>query len=337
MRELQTSEPGIPLVRLNLVAPFADALRQRRVDPAPALQAFNLDNEALGNPDIFVPAHMVYELVEAFAAAAGDPFLGITLGEQLDISSWSPFVAASAQADNTAELLLLCAVNASKDASSASLNLETTGERTRFHVRRLAGTDALPAQVDAFWIGILTGILKRVTGADWQPGEVLAQVCDTGVIPADYHGIRIAAGGADGPSVSFPSSWLFLEFVSAKHTNSLLTKPSTLPGQSFVSSVQQALLPHIAEQNLSLDRAAQLCGLKKRTLQKHLQNAGTAYSRVLSELRSEKARHELGHSQKSIAEIGADVGYPDAAVFSRAFKGWAGLSPQQFRDNRGSK
>ena len=333
MRVLQTSESAIPLVRLSLIAPFLDELCQRRVDPTAALQAFNLSNEALGNPDIFVPAHTVYELVEAFAAAADDPLLGVTLGEQLDISSWSPFVAASAQADNTAELLLLCAVNASKDASSASLNLETTGERTRFHVRRLAGTDTLPAQVDAFWIGILAGILKRVTGADWQPSEVLAQVCDTDVIPVDYRGIRVAAGGSDGPSVSFPSSWLFLPFVAAKHTNHLQTKPGTLPGQSFVLSVQQALLPHIAEQNLGLARGAELCRLNKRTLQKHLQNAGTSYSKVLSGLRCEKARDELSHSQKSIATIGADVGYPDAAVFSRAFKGWTGVSPQQFRDN----
>jgi AraC-like DNA-binding protein len=331
MRALQTSEPGIPLVRLNLIAPFVDALRQRRVDPTPTLQAFNLNEEALGNPDIFVPAQIVYELVEAFAAAANDSYLGITLGEQLDISSWSPFVAASAQADNTAELLLLCAVNASKDASSASLNLETTGERTRFHVRRLAGTHTLPAQVDAFWIGILAGILKRVTGSDWRPSEVLAQVCDTAVIPADYRGIRVAAGGLDGPSVSFPSSWLFLPFTSAKYTNKPQTKPSSLPGQSFVSSVQQALLPHITEQNLGLARAAQLCGLNKRTLQKHLQNAGTSCSKVLSGLRSEKARAELGHSQKSIAAIGADVGYPDPAVFSRAFKSWTGVSPQRFR------
>jgi AraC-like DNA-binding protein len=309
--------------------PFLDELERRQIDPKPALLAENLTRESANNQDIFVPAQVIYDTIEALAQTAKDPYLGITIGAQLDISNWSPFMQASAQAKNTAELLLMCAVNASKDATSSSLNLETAGERTRFHVRRLLETKTDPTQVDSFWIGILVALLERAAGTGWQPDEVIATVCEPTTIPANYHGIRIARGGLDGPSISFPSKWLFLP-LTPKAAKGISAVAGT-PAKSLHDSVRQTLAPHIDEPDLNVDRAAEFCSLGRRALQRQLQNSGTTVKQVIIELRRERAIAELTGSETPIAEIAGMVGFVDATVFSRAFKNWTGLSPLQYR------
>ncbi len=78
-------------------------------------------------------------------------------------------------------------------------------------------------------------------------------------------------------------------------------------------------------------RAADLCGLSKRTLQKRLQGEGQTLSGVIAELRRERAVGDLDSTDRPVSDIAARVGYADATVFSRAFKRWTGVSPQQYR------
>ena len=326
---MPTTNIGLPLVRLHLIMPFLDELERRRIDPSPALLAQGLTRESANNQDIFVPAQVMYSTVEALAETANDPYLGISIGARLDITNWSPFMEASAQAKNTAELLLMCAINASKDASSSTLNLETAAERTRFHVRRMTETTTLPAQVDSFWIGILVTVLERASGSGWQPDEVLAKVSVPATIPDNYHGIRVARGGIDGPSISFPSEWLFLPLKpQTGKTNRAI---AGTPAKSLIDSVKQTLIPHISEQDLNVDRAAAICSMGRRALQRQLQNSGSTVKQVIVELRRERAVAELTGTNRPIAEIAGMVGFVDATAFSRSFKNWTGLSPQQYR------
>jgi AraC-like DNA-binding protein len=327
-------ESGLPLVRLNLIQPFLVELQQQGINPAGVLGSFDLSISAVASKDVFVPANVVYGIIEEFARVADDPHLGVRLGERLDISAWSPFVEAATTAATIAELLLLTAINASKDASSVSLNLETAGGRTSFQVKRLARSKLLPAQVDGFWIGILVSILRRAAGESWEPVSVIVKVCDTRALPDDYFGIRITSGGHNGPSISFPSGWLFLPFAHSTLAWGARAQSTEIPATSITDSIRQTLLPHIAEQGLDATRAADLCGMGKRTLQKRLQEADTTISNVIGELRCDQAISRLLKSNHRVADIAVGVGYPDPAVFSRAFKNWTGLSPQQYRKDK---
>ena len=78
---------------------------------------------------------------------------------------------------------------------------------------------------------------------------------------------------------------------------------------------------------------AELFGLSRRTLARRLQVQGTTVSAELAALRRARAEEALRDPGLTVAEVGAAVGYPDAVVFSRAFRRWTRTTPQAYRES----
>ena len=81
----------------------------------------------------------------------------------------------------------------------------------------------------------------------------------------------------------------------------------------------------------STDRVAQVLGIKPRRLRERLEAEGSSVKELLEDLRCELARQLLENSRMPIAEIAATLHYSKPGAFSRAFKGWTGKTPQQWR------
>ena len=88
---------------------------------------------------------------------------------------------------------------------------------------------------------------------------------------------------------------------------------------------------HLAE-NLSLTDLSQHCGLSPRTLNRRFRLATQVTpGQYQQQLRIEEARSLLHQTNLPIAEVGWQVGYRDAATFSRRFHHLAGVTPRQYR------
>lgn len=102
-------------------------------------------------------------------------------------------------------------------------------------------------------------------------------------------------------------------------------------------------LPHRVKNALRLllkdglprkERVAEKFDMTVRTLQRHLQQAGTSYQQILDELRQELAEHYLLHSDLAVQEIACYLGFTEARSFHRSFKAWTGQTPGEFREAR---
>lgn len=82
------------------------------------------------------------------------------------------------------------------------------------------------------------------------------------------------------------------------------------------------------------ERVAEKFDMTVRTLQRHLQHAGTSYQQILDELRQELAEHYLLRSDLAIQDIASYLGFTESRSFHRSFKGWTGQTPGEFRERR---
>jgi len=95
--------------------------------------------------------------------------------------------------------------------------------------------------------------------------------------------------------------------------------------------VKQTLRRSLAGKRPTLpDVARELC-MSPRTLQRRLTDAGITFQQVVEETRRELARHYLGKSTIELNEAAYLLGYGEPSSFFRAFNGWEGTSPGQWR------
>lgn len=84
----------------------------------------------------------------------------------------------------------------------------------------------------------------------------------------------------------------------------------------------------------TITEVAQELGVSPRTIQRGLGARGWSYSRLLDELRFERAKELLEGTTMKIAEISRLLGYSHASHFVRAFRRWTDASPRQYRSRR---
>lgn len=92
-----------------------------------------------------------------------------------------------------------------------------------------------------------------------------------------------------------------------------------------------ALLPRAGGGFRSLEELAAELTMSPRTLRRQLESAGTSYGAVLDRLRRSRALELIDDPTRSIESIAIELGYSDAANFTRAFRRWTGASPSEHR------
>jgi AraC-like DNA-binding protein len=107
----------------------------------------------------------------------------------------------------------------------------------------------------------------------------------------------------------------------------------TLAGgtRSFTDEVQCVLHQLLLGGTTSADSVARLFAISERTLRHKLRVEGSGMQQLLAETRFDLARHLLQNTQLPVSKIAYSLCYSDTAVFSRAFHGWTGISPRQWR------
>ena len=325
------TNPGIPLVRLSAINPFLKELVARDIDPGQLLEEQGMPTQIPASNELFVSALCMYSMVERSAELANDPYMGATIGSQLDLLAWEPIAQAAKAAITVGDLLNRFVLNSKDHASSVQYSLESSGNRTAFTFRRVIEPPFDPAQNDAFYLGFMSRLMKSATGESWNPESVMITVSDPAAVPVMFNELRIVKGDRRGFRMAFPTEWLFERFEKSAFRHRVQQSSSSPAPQSLIESVHRAILAHIHEEDLTVERAAELCGIGKRQLSRKLRSNGTTIKDEIAYLRQERAERALANSDHRIAKIAENVGFGDATVFSRAFKNWTGQSPQQYR------
>ena len=98
----------------------------------------------------------------------------------------------------------------------------------------------------------------------------------------------------------------------------------------LVQRVRQALAAHPALTH-SADALAALLHVSPRTLHRQLKEEGASLQALKDEVRRARAMALLLRTQRPIKQVAEAAGFQNEKSFMRAFKGWTGQSPAEFR------
>jgi len=143
---------------------------------------------------------------------------------------------------------------------------------------------------------------------------------------------------AERSELRFPAAWLERPIASA---NRVMADVCTAMCERLLGAgsasretsqiVRRLLLCRQGRRMYRLDEAAAELRLSTSQLRKRLYRAGTSYKELVLEVRMALAKHYLEDTDLAIQEIAYLLDYSQPAPFSRAFKTYYGVSPDNSR------
>jgi AraC-like DNA-binding protein len=225
--------------------------------------------------------------------------------------------------------------NAKMEYSRADFYLTQDEQQAWFCRGSIDGDDPMQRQqVELYVLIMMIDTIRLGAGSQWQPTTLYLQNHDRKGL-ADVPLIRNANArfGCKATAIGFPLSLLSKPLQG---DIAAFTKPENEPDDiildiDFGNSLRRVLKNYMRFTHLSLDITAEILGITPRTLQRYLKKSGLTYQEIIEQLRYETALPLLQDKQQNILEIALELGYSDAAHFTRAFRRWAGISPSEYR------
>ena len=331
------STQPIPVHRAAVVRPFARFLADVGAPVEGCFRQVGLPWYALEDVDNYVPSHRFSKFLICTAYSEGILDLGFRVGEKFGADSVDPHMAALLKkAPTLYQGLRKASELVNRTITHCRLGiLQPANCRYAYFYHHPSCKVDNPAieQIGWFGITILLGMARVYTGPQWQPTEIGLM---TDRMPCRY--IREHFPRAR-MRLSQPFSYIALEnaVLSLPPFQHEAARPASSPNDyqkmpdDFVSSLELVLLSYVQEGDMSIELAAAMCNMSKRTLQRRLKEMGTHYNEVLGHAHFRAASRMLQNAGMTVTDIGYRMGYSDVAHFARAFQRMAGVTPQVYR------
>lgn len=278
-----------------------------------------------------------YRLWQAVVDESGDPSMPLSLGSAMTPEAFDPpiFAAMCSPDLNTA----LDRIRTYKRLCGAlRLSVSRRPEATNLDITFPLSAVPLPRAMVLAELVFFVQLARICTRAHVRPLEVRSNV-DLGVPAAELEAffgapvttgetvqLRFSAEDATRPFLTVNDAmWRFFQPELRRRLSELDTDAST------ADRVAAALLEMLPSGTASTDAVSSKLGMSKRTLQRRLSAEGLTFQQLLDRTRERLARHYLGSSTMTGAEISFLLGYEDPNSFFRAFHAWTGQTPETVR------
>ena len=121
--------------------------------------------------------------------------------------------------------------------------------------------------------------------------------------------------------------------MSQINDNEMIKYLAKLNADDIVQRTKAAIIEHLPDGRASDSAIAQSLHMSNRTLQRKLNEKGTTFKKLLTEVRKELALKYIRNNQMTLTELSFQLGFSEMSAFSRAFKQWTGNSPRQYRQS----
>ncbi|NIB44162.1 AraC family transcriptional regulator [Pseudomaricurvus alkylphenolicus] len=323
---------------IKAVRPALEMMRTLGFGPEACLEGTGLSLARLEDPDQGITQQQEYTFHRNLLRLSGDPLLGIKLGLSYRLESYGLFGYAVLSAQTVGEALQLAS-----DYGALTFTHFCTERFEEGDVAGFAFSHNYPLPADLLQMFCDRDIVAVANS------QVLLGLDDFNAIRVrlmhsahehlgayrDYFECPVTLGHFrnevlfDKELLSRPLPQRDMETSAycREQCRKLLDKLSQQG--TFICSVREAL---VATPGYfpSVEEVAEKLGFSVRTLRRHLDNEGSSYQKLLTEIRHQLALDYLA-TDVSVEQIAEMLGYSETGNFSHAFKRWQGVSPKQYR------
>lgn len=312
-----------------------------------ALQAAGISQTQLADNSQRIPSEVHERLIAHFIEVSGDPLFGLHAARYVQPGSWSVLGYITMNCANLGEAMSRIAPYeklvgdmgvSSIDALADHVRLIWTCRHEKPLIRRHMVENVLASWLlYARWIADMDRSPQAVWFEHAQPADtslaeyeavfgcpvLFEQPCSALLVPLAYLAVPLRQADAN------------LLRTLEEHALTLmagLDQDEPLPVR-----VKNALRLLLKDGLPRKERVAEKFNMTVRTLQRHLQLAGTSYQEILDALRQELAEHYLLRSDLPIQDIASYLGFTESRSFHRSFKGWTGMTPGEYRQLHAGK
>jgi AraC-like DNA-binding protein len=340
----------IALQRLRVLLPFTQFLERLGVSVEPALERARMPLDLEGQKDAYVPIRLQVQFLHEMIVRGGVDDLGLRVAHRVGAGFVSDVLRAELMAALTlnqglhvlshhiyreSSLTRIWVVSRPADAVKSTIGSVPALDAVRvFHHGPVSFGTPVHRHMDWARAMLIISVVRLFVGQHWMPTRI--QLAGHGE-PGDtacalFQNTLLTV--SDGPGfVELPAALLALPLASKPLSRPTAGQsPATIaPSSDFSGSLLQLMQTYLPNGYPSVELAAELSGVSKRSLQRQLREQGTSYREVIRRARFELACHLLRDPGLRVLDVAYALGYEDPSNFGRSFRQIAAMGPEEYR------
>jgi AraC-like DNA-binding protein len=329
--------PPVPVVQARILESVFDFLRGTHLQFYDLCSRFGLPDVRSDRDGRFVPLREVLMVEEEISRVMKDEHLGLRLAELSRLDALGGLGLHVRSAPTVGEAIARAINHFGEYMLGARLALASSGPNVVWSYDLSASVSIGRRHSNLFSLTLLRDIVRLAAGRNWVPDQVHLEGVPLGRMPdLRYAFGRSVMWGSSTTALVFRKDLLALPLPRA--WNSPPNRPwqpaegrSGRPASEFVDSLMRLLKSLLPSGQADLILLTRLSGLSARSLQRQLRSMGLSFSGLLDRARLDLAIELMQDPHCNLTDIGLELGYSDAANFTRAFKRWTGVAPRHYR------
>jgi AraC-like DNA-binding protein len=325
-------------VRIGPVSAIPGLLAEFDVAPRRALRRVGLEPTVFSDPDTRIPFTTLGRLLDVSVELSSCRYFGLLVGERFTLRTLGALGDSMQNCATVGQALRELHINLhryDRGAVPVLLDVDSTCTLLGYSIRQHDTPGA--AQIHDASTAISYRMLQELCGPAWTPLYVqLSHGQPRKAQPYRRLFRTRVMFNAEISGVAFSRNWMSAPIRGAdpllhRLTSEAVRHTSIGNDTTFAERVRHVVHAMLPGGSFATADIARLFGIHQRTVRKRLAADGASLQRIVAESRFEVARQLLAHTDLPLSEIAASLHFADPAVFSRAFKGWAGINPRDWR------
>ena len=323
----------VPLISARYARRFVRFMESKGVGKQAILKDTGISEELLQSPDANLSMAQVMDLLGKAEWLMQDEWAPFQFGQQLDLPAHGLLGFAVLSRDNTRRLVSMIVQYLRVGLPLMDMELSSTGSTFRIQLMDTWRLGDLRACMTKIYMGSIHRIASQVVdhtiiefdfpcNTDPEAWQSLARNCE----------FRFEA---PGNSITLPLSGRpirndeeGLEFLLA---NARSGEPETEePQDEFVMRVRDLIMGQPGRP-CTMENIAHRLDMSTRSLRQHLADAGTSFRELRNDIRKSFATLYLTDTSIPVESIAEKLGFCDQASFTKAYRGWTGMTPGEAR------